>query len=73
MRLTSRQASASLFPLGAAMFVLSSLAVVWWMSVGDPARYLSPDVPSGQLFYVVSKLCGLLAAGILCLQIVIAT
>ncbi|MEX2962260.1 hypothetical protein [Microbulbifer sp. TYP-18] len=46
--------------------------VTWWLSVGNPLDYLSGQFPPGQSLYILSKLAGLLAIGLLGLQCLMA-
>lgn len=60
----SGQAVSGLF----ATLALAGPLAAWLMSVGNPMEYVSHTVPPGQLAYVLSKLAGLLAIGLLWLQ-----
>jgi hypothetical protein len=51
------------------IFLLATL--VWGQSTGDLAVYFSERVPEGQLLYILSKLTGLYAIGLLGLQVFI--
>jgi len=42
---------------------------IWWKAVGSPGHYLQAQLPPGQLFYVLSKLAGLLSITLLGLQV----
>lgn len=52
-----------------AVALLALPALAWFLSVGDIRDYFLPSVPTGQVFYIFSKLTGLLALSLITLQI----
>lgn len=57
-----------LFAIGVGALLIAT----WLRSTGDVRAYLTHALPPGQLAYVVSKLLGMLAAGLLWLQLLVA-
>lgn len=59
--------------LGIALVLLSISAVTlgWLFSVGNPMVYLTHSVSPGQFLYILSKLAGLLALVLICVQVIL--
>ena len=46
-------------------------AIIWLQSIDDITLYIEYDVPPGQIFYILSKLAGLYAVFMLCVQVIL--
>lgn len=51
--------------------IASVPAIIWLQSIDDIKLYFEYDVPPGQTFYILSKLAGLYAVFMLCIQVIL--